>query len=336
MFSADQLKTSTTLDHYNGCLSDSSQSTVSIRESVYWYGADADGFALLTEPVGKVDDSLPVIVISNSGSTHRVGPSRLYVLLAREFARMGLRTLRIDVPGLGDTFVSDINLENITYINNSNETLNEVMQSFDKSHGPQKYVLTGLCSGAYFSFLAAVKLKDCNIIESMLINPLTFYWEDGMTVDDSPTHSYSHWNWYMQAIRDPRSWSKLISGKADFKFLFNTIVQRVIIKLGSKTKNIRAKTKTENSVPKQSISKDLDSNLLEIHKSGRHLSFILARRDPGYDILMTSAGKTAKKLRKQGAISIHFVEDADHTFSKYKPRCSAISTIVEHIRTRYL
>ena len=63
---------------------------------------------------------------------------------------------------------------------------------------------------------------------------------------------------------------------------------------------------------------------------------MLATSDPGYDILMTSAGKTARKLIKSGNIDIHMIEDADHTFSKYQPRCDAINVIVKHIAGRYM
>ena len=332
------LTTNVEFKHYNGCKGEHKDSAITVKESIYWYGKDKTGFTILTEPSSKINEDLPVIIIANSGSTHRVGPSRLYVLLAREFARMGLRTLRIDVPGLGDSYVSDTNEENIEYILNSNEVLGDVMQSFERTYGKQKFVLMGLCSGAYFSFLAAVKLKSCNIIESLLINPLTFYWEEGMTVDNSPTQSYSHWSWYKQALRDPKSWKKLFSGRADIRFLFKTVLKRIRIKIASKARKIHKPVSgcAKKESKSMSLSKDLDSNLLQIKQNGRHLSFVLSRQDPGYDILMTKAGKTAKKLQKKGNISISFVEKADHTFSKYKPRCDAIQTIVSHIRKRYL
>ena len=303
-----------------------------VNESFVRFGVNQDCFAILSEPVGLADAGLPIIVMVNSGANHRVGPSRLYVTVARALSHLGFRTLRIDIPGLGDSIIDDRAQENKDYIEHSSEVIHQAMESFGITYKENKYVVTGLCSGAYFSFHAALELDDVNIVESILINPLTFYWHEGMAFENSPTKNFGYWNWYKQAIKDPNSWKKLLRGGSNYAALFDTIFNRIKIVFSAKTGGLRRVV----SGGQPSLEGDLNKDLLKIASSGRHLSFIMAKMDPGYDVLMTSAGKTARKLMKDSRLNIIMIEDADHTFSKYKPRCDAVDAMVKHIVARYL
>ncbi len=303
-----------------------------VKESFVHFGVNKDCFAILSEPVVLADASLPIIVIVNSGANHRVGPSRLYVTIARELACLGFRALRIDIPGLGDSIVYDREQENKDYIAASSDVIHQAMASLGVAYQDNKYVVTGLCSGAYFSFHAALDLKDVNIVESILINPLTFYWHKGMEFENSPTKNFGYWNWYKQAIKDPESWKKLLRGGSNYAALFDTIFNRIKIVFYAKMGRFRRVT----SGGQTPIEDDLNEDLMTIVTAGRRLSFILARSDPGYDVLMTSAGNTARKLMKDSRINIIMIEDADHTFSKYKPRCDALNAFIKHITARYL
>ncbi len=304
-----------------------------LKESFVSFGSDKKNFAILTEPVSLKAPELPIIVFVNSGATHRVGPSRLYVLLARELACLGFRCLRIDIPGLGDSIIDNNREENREYIEQSSVVLQKALESFGPEYKKNRYIITGLCSGAYFSFHAALDLDDVNIVESILINPLTFYWHEGMEFDASasPTKNFGSWNWYKQAIKDPKSWLKLVRGGADYTVLYDTIKNRIKIVFTAKINSL--KSHSSNPASNNTLN-DLNIDLMKISNS-TYLSFVLARSDPGYDILMTSAGKTAKKLIKAGKIDVYLIDDADHTFSKYQPRGDVINTMVKHIVYRY-
>ena len=212
-------------------------SEVSVKESILRFGPDSSLFSILTEPFQPSGTELPIIIIANSGANHRVGPSRLYVTLARELACLGFRSLRIDIPGLGDSIIHDREKENYDYIANSSEIIQYALEAFGPGYKENKFIITGLCSGAYFSFHAALDLDDVNIVESILINPLTFYWHEGMEFDDSPTKNFGYWNWYKKAIKDPKSWKKLIQGGANYRALFDTIKNRMKIVISAKMKS---------------------------------------------------------------------------------------------------
>lgn len=290
-------------------------------ESIHYFGENKHRFGILTETETSRKSALPTIIIANSGANHRVGPSRLYVLLARELSLQGFKCLRIDVPGIGDSIISDEHLENDEYIDSSNHEIYDAIKSLDDDYKNKAYILMGLCSGAYFSFQAALNLQQLNITECILINPLTFYWDNDSSEQNSPTKDFRVWSWYKEALTSRESWLKLIRGKIEFGFLFAAIKNRLISKL-----KLSAANKSDTHRLR------LAGDLKTITDNNTHIHFLLSRSDPGYDILMSNAAKTVKKLKKLKRIDFQFVENADHTFSKYKPRRDAINNIIQYLK----
>jgi len=340
MFNSESLaviKKSIKLKHFSAQQDNETESPCEIIENIISYGPDNKRFAILTEPQIKPHPQHPIIILSNSGANHRVGPNRLYVLLARELSRKGFRCLRIDVNGLGDSVISDSDNENIVYISNSSDEIRMAMQSFGDDYLERKYIVMGLCSGSYFSFNAALDLKDVNIVKCILINPLTFYWEKGMSLELSPTKNFSHWNWYMSAIRNPASWIKMLKGKIAFAALTKTVLNRIKIVISSRISSIAEDNKLNDNITNgnklngNTCKHNLAGCLKDIIYNKTHLYFVLARKDPGYDILMMGAGKVVKKLIRRGEINIDFIENADHTFSKVVPRCDLIKMVLKNV-----
>ena len=58
-------------------------------------------FGIITELEGA--EGATTVVCFNTANSRRIGPSRLWVELAREWAGFGLRTLRVDMSGIGDS-----------------------------------------------------------------------------------------------------------------------------------------------------------------------------------------------------------------------------------------
>ena len=71
------------------------------RESPLAFGRSHRLFGLLTEPVDGA--SGPTVIMLNAGLIHRIGPRRIHVHLARRLAASGLRVLRVDLSGIGDS-----------------------------------------------------------------------------------------------------------------------------------------------------------------------------------------------------------------------------------------
>jgi pimeloyl-ACP methyl ester carboxylesterase len=288
--------------------------TTGAGESILRFGVDGKLFGIVSEP-REILGNAPAILLANAGSTHHVGPNRLYVFLARALARAGFRVLRFDLPGLGDSVIDDAGSENDPYVDSTNDAIASAIAAL-REQNAASFVMTGLCSGAHAAFHAAIDLAGAPIVESVLINPLTFYYRRGMSLDQ-PLNRYGEWQWYMRSLRKRDRWAKLLRGRVRIRDVVRVVVQRL----------------REVATPK---GDDLARDLAGIAASGKKVTFVFSRFDPGYDLLMASAGREVKRLRANGALALWRIDDADHTFEVKHSRDAMIESLVRHLRERYL
>jgi len=120
------------------------------RETILPTG-DSGPFGLLTSPVDSPRKT--GIVILNSGLLHRVGPSRLFVTLCREFAELGFVAARIDVSGKGDT----PRRRRVDATDALLEDFDACAEALRQEAAIHRIIVVGLCSGADDAYLIASK-----------------------------------------------------------------------------------------------------------------------------------------------------------------------------------
>ena len=102
-------------------------------------------FGMITEVEG-VEDA-PLVLFSNAGRISHVGPARLWVELARQWAPAGLRSLRFDLSGLGDSPVHEGQVPGEPVPPEGLDDMREVL-GVVFAETPSAVVLVGLCSGS--------------------------------------------------------------------------------------------------------------------------------------------------------------------------------------------
>jgi hypothetical protein len=80
---------------------------------------------------------------------------------------------------------------------------------------------------------------------------------------------------------------------------------------------------------------DLSYDLKQIQVKGIKINFIFADLDPGYRILMESAGHVVNKLSKTGNIEISFIAKANHNFSSHLGRSRLLMRVSRYFSSRY-
>jgi len=108
-----------------------------------------------------------VVVFLSSGVDRHTGPSRLWVTLARRWAASGVRCVRADLSGLGESpprpgeaagvLRSPVAFDDVVDVANAVAT------------GPEDVVLVGLCSGAYQALESALEMAPLGVLA---VNPL--------------------------------------------------------------------------------------------------------------------------------------------------------------------
>jgi alpha/beta superfamily hydrolase len=129
-------------------------------------------FGMLSEPEETPSRSVPTVIFLNTGRIGHQGPARLWVDLARLWSSEGVRCLRLDLNGLGDSPTRPERTENVEFPADGLEDLRDVRRVVTSEFGPD-IVLVGLCSGGYHAIEAAL---DEPVVSVCVINPaLTYY-----------------------------------------------------------------------------------------------------------------------------------------------------------------
>jgi pimeloyl-ACP methyl ester carboxylesterase len=147
-----------------------------MRESTCNFGPDGSLFGILTTPDEELKvEGAPVAIILSAGIVHRVGPFRLHVSIARQLAELGFSTLRIDLSGLGD---SDARKGKFDSEDRARLDVSDAMDFLQENHAAGKFVLIGLCSGAYNAHRVAIvdeRVAGGVFLDGIVFRTLGFY-----------------------------------------------------------------------------------------------------------------------------------------------------------------
>ena len=129
-------------------------------------------FGIVSEAEDPMDRSGPTVIFLNVGRIGHHGPARLWVDLARSWSSEGVRCLRVDLSGLGDSPTRPERTENVEFPTDGLKDLGDVHRFVSAEFGSD-IVLVGLCSGGYYAIQAAL---DDPVASVCVINPaLTHY-----------------------------------------------------------------------------------------------------------------------------------------------------------------
>lgn len=309
-----------------------------IREVTFTTKSGPQLFGIISEPLEKPSQDHPTIMLLNGGSTYRVGPNRLNVHLARRLAAEGFRCLRMDLAGLGDSPTDPGRRENDPYPTTTFRDIDLIIRELQQQLGATRIIVAGLCSGAYAAFQSAAQIPNPVLIESILINPLTFFWKEGMTLSDSPTKALRTFHYYQSVALDPQKWLRLLSGRS--KIGIRGAVTMVLQRYRRRKSAPASHDETSCSAVQHDElghphEEDLSGDLGRIEQAGRHLAMFFSVSDPGYGILKYHAKRKAHDMQSRGSLNIEFIEEADHTFTVAAARNELIEGIVRHLRRRY-
>ncbi len=278
-------------------------------------------FGVFHPPEGAASGK-PAVVMFNAGAVHHVGPNRIYVEMARRLATEGYPCLRFDLEGLGDSVLRGEGRENHPYPLTATRDARAALRYLRETHGYDRFVALGLCSGAHTAFHAGLEIEDEEIEQLVLINPLTFRWQEGMSLETT-SRIYDEMA-YRQSARDPKRWLKLLRGDVNFRRLIS-VAAAVPVKWA------RAKWDWLCEALLPAWAPPLARELRDLRRMGRPVALFIAEGDPGERMLLRGAPRTARRYQEQGDVSVTRIPAADHTFSQRVPRRALIERLVSHL-----
>ena len=288
-------------------------------------------FGILTAPHPAATDTADAagakelrtgILLLNAGGTHHIGSNRLYVTLARRWASQGHVVLRLDISGVGDSLPRPGETENAIYTARAAEDIREAMHYLRERAGVSECRALGLCSGAYHAFKAAIGGAPLQAV--VMINPLTFFWKEGMSLDapltDQEVISEAHR--YLETAFRLHSWRKLMRGEVDVGKVAQIMIRRTGAWLSCHWRDLAR----DLGVP---LTDDLGHELESVADRGTAMLFVFATNDPGLQLLRTQGGSRVRKLRARGQLAIQLINGADHTFTAGSARERLITVLSE-------
>ena len=145
-----------------------------MKEHALHFGPQGSLLGILTVPAAPRLEA-PAVVFINSGLIHRVGPNRLYVTLARRLAGLGFSCLRFDVSGIGDSMIPG---GDIPASERVQRDIGLAMDVIDETLGRDRFVLMGLCFGAFSAHAAAVsdeRVAGCIQLDGYVYPTMGYY-----------------------------------------------------------------------------------------------------------------------------------------------------------------
>jgi hypothetical protein len=292
-----------------------------VDEQICRFGAQEQLFGILSRT--SDDPGRPAIVMFNAGSVHHVGPHRLYVTLARELALLGFASLRFDLEGIGDSVLTRAGRENHPYPDTAIADTRAALDFLHQRFGYRRFIGLGLCSGAHTAFHAALALPEHPISKIVLINPLTFYWQEGMSL--ATVEHFFDVVAYRKSMRDPRRWMRLLRGEAD--------IRRPIEVALAHARNL-ARSQWDGLLEAVWPDKGprLSRDLRKLFAMNRRMVLLVSEGDPGYELVQAGARRAARGALESGEMEVEWIAEADHTFSQVKPRAELARRLVERLR----
>lgn len=248
------------------------------------------------------------LVILNTGVNHRVGSHRTSVQLARAVAKLGYASLRFDVGGVGDSPLQFGQVQNFPY-NQGNVDDVRVALDWLGSRGPKRFLLTGICSGGYNAFHAA--LADDRVAALVLTNTQRFApWKDGDSIVISMRRGIKSTDHYLNAAMDPETWRRVARGEVDLRTVVPGLARR-FARQGARRVEARLARTFGSRFERDPVAR----GFLQLCERGVRLSFVLSADDGARDELDAHLGPGLAALRGQPHVAVEILEGADHTLT---------------------
>jgi len=289
----------------------SSPGVPDLVEQVVNIGADSRLTALITRSAAA--SSQRAIVLLSGGADRRIGPGRLYVRLAREWAAKGFVALRLDVSGIGDSPPPDGFEENVPYQAQALDDVDAAVRYLHETHRVSHCQLVGHCSGAYNAFRSAVAGAAVDAI--VMINPLLY-----LSVGDAAVDLIVKQTVVVQSVRGYRrnlsNWSRWCALATDPAKVLRVLCTVLDMLHAKATRRLRD---TLRMLGVQ-FRDDLPTELLTLAKQNVQLRLVFADGEYGESLLWSLGGATVKRLLRSGKLTITASEGADHSYTLLQDR----------------
>jgi alpha-beta hydrolase superfamily lysophospholipase len=280
-------------------------------------------FGIVTEPRSDEKRRRAVLLL-NPGADSHIGASRMYVSLARRWARRGYFVLRLDLGGIGDSATRSGNTDDEVFPDEAMDDIRDATAFLRARYAIVDMTVAGLCSGAYHALRAAVDGVNLNRI--LMVNPQNYFWEKGMTLEQLQLAEVVHNpGLYRRRVLSPKAWLRIFTGQVNIPRIALIYLHRLRLAAEATFRDFGRRLGIR-------LPQDLGRELEKVVADGIRVTFLFARGEPGIELLNLQAGSALSRLGNRCRVRI--VDSGDHIFSRRAPRSVMENVLSEELFVR--
>ena len=250
-------------------------------------------FGVLAEPVHDGARSDLCVLLLNAGAIHHIGPNRMWVEAARRWATRGVTSLRLNVPGIGESEgESNLDIPGL-YQEQLVEEVEAAMDSLRSGIGFRNFAAIGLCSGAFWAFHAAIRNRE--VRSAILLNPRLFFWDP--EVDCRRTLRRA-----VKGLTDWTDWRRLARGKVPLRSISRAAEIAI-----DRLRHLPAQAQPPRQIPATELARAWAA----IEKNQSRVAFIFTEGEP---LLCEMEEEGQLPPQTNPRIRCHRVANSGHTF----------------------
>ena len=305
-----------------------------VREEVIRFGPSNGFFAVLTEPADKAKSrGKPLLVFSNTAGNYRIGPNRMYVEMGRKLATLGIPSARLDVSGIGDSVIWEDEWHNHPYGDQLVDDIRALIKHLSANGRFNHFGVAGLCSGAFAAYHTAS--ADPLVSSIVLVNPQTFTWEEGMSLEVNPLTRRGDAEYYKRRMFAKDAWLKLLRGGVDPRRAFRAVQGRIVDTTRSAIAKAKAKLGYPGSRGAASGGTDVARAFGALLERGTDVLIVFSGNDPGIDNLNEKVGASMRALETRPNFKVETIDGPDHSFTPLWSQEALDRVLIGHLERRF-
>jgi len=288
------------------------------REEPVVIGGGSEICGVLCRPTMRAAPATPVIFL-NAGAVPHVGWARGTVEAARALAAEGVASLRIDLPGIGQ---SEAPREDRLFLYDSRVS-GDVMRAIDwmEQVGFAQVGVVGTCSGAFQAFHAA--RTDRRVRRLTMINPLCFAWNSSYALELAVWKTYENSKVAMGqgkgAEQEAGRPAALAALRAGLSKLARRSVRRVL-----------ELAKTALALPARLVGRTpVERWMRGLSTRGVRVLLVTSEGDLSLEEIARHFGPDGARLAAIRGVSRLSLAAADHTLTPYHARRALIARLID-------
>ncbi|SNB75491.1 Serine aminopeptidase, S33 [Arboricoccus pini] len=277
-------------------------------ETPLQFSNDHPLFGVLSEPVAQpIDMDRPLVVFLNTGLDHHIGGGRMAVRIGRWLAQKGISSFRLDTREIGDSISGVQTPRGAEGLVHKKEPVRDLRAALDQltARGYRRFVLFGICSGAYLSLHATT--EDHRVVGQLIGNLAHFEWPEGLSLDEARRVSVRPKEVILANLRRPDKWLRILTGKRRITDVIRSELQRLRIRLKIELTALADRVGLDHLIQNEPTIWFRDFSKRKVHSR-----LMFSGGDPGLRQVEKDVGVRGRRICRDGMAKLEVIEGANH------------------------